>query len=48
MQVTGTITTERDGYVATVTINNAAKRNAMSQTMWIGMGDAILELSNDA
>ncbi|MDM0108529.1 enoyl-CoA hydratase-related protein [Variovorax sp. J22R24] len=43
--MSGTIIVERDGYVATITIDNAAKRNAMSQAMWIAMGDAVLELS---
>lgn len=44
--MSGTIIVAREGHVATVTIDNAAKRNAMSQAMWIAMGDAILSLSD--
>lgn len=43
--MSGTIIVARDGHVATVTIDNAAKRNAMSQAMWVAMGDAVLALS---
>lgn len=43
--MSGTIQVQRDGFVATVTIDNPAKRNAMSQAMWIAMGDAVLALS---
>ncbi|MDB5743706.1 MAG: Enoyl-CoA hydratase/isomerase [Polaromonas sp.] len=45
--MSGAIIIRRDGYVATVTIDNEAKRNAMSQAMWMEMGDAILDLSTD-
>lgn len=45
--MSGTIIVAREGHVATVTIDNAAKRNAMSQAMWIAMGDALLSLSSD-
>jgi enoyl-CoA hydratase/carnithine racemase len=45
--MTGQIIVARDGHVATVTIDNATKRNAMSQSMWIAMGDAILALSDE-
>jgi enoyl-CoA hydratase/carnithine racemase len=38
--MSGTIRIERDEHVATVTIANAAKRNAMTQAMWIAIGDA--------
>jgi enoyl-CoA hydratase/carnithine racemase len=43
----GDITVTRGQHAATVTINNASKRNAMSQAMWIRMGDVIQELSGD-
>jgi hypothetical protein len=43
----GRITIEKAGHVATVVIDNPGKRNAMSQAMWIAMGDAIQELSNE-
>jgi enoyl-CoA hydratase/carnithine racemase len=46
--MSGTIRVEREGFVATVVIDNAAKRNAMSQAMWIAMGDAIEALSDEA
>lgn len=42
------IIVERDGHVATVTINNPGKRNAMDRSMWIALGDAVLELSQQA
>lgn len=45
--MSGSIFLQRDGYVATVVIDNQSKRNAMSQAMWIEMGDLILELSSD-
>ncbi len=45
--MTGTIRVERSDYVATVTIDNVAKRNAMNQAMWIAMGDIMLELAQD-
>ncbi|MET0963963.1 MAG: enoyl-CoA hydratase-related protein [Noviherbaspirillum sp.] len=45
--MSGMIQIERSGFVATVTIDNPSKRNAMSQAMWIAMGDAILGLSGD-
>jgi len=43
--LSGTIIVTREDYLATVTIDNPGKRNAMSQSMWIAMGDAILALS---
>lgn len=46
--MSGTIIVARDGHVATVTIDNATKRNAMSQAMWIAMGDAVLALSEES
>ncbi|MEJ8846095.1 enoyl-CoA hydratase/isomerase family protein [Variovorax rhizosphaerae] len=45
--MSGNIIVEREGHVATITIDNAAKRNAMSQAMWIAMGDAVLALSEE-
>jgi len=45
--VNGRIVVQRDGHVATITIDNEAKRNAMTQAMWIEMGDAVLALSRD-
>lgn len=42
------IIVERAGHVATVTINNPGKRNAMDRSMWIALGDAVLELSQQA
>ncbi|MFW7342159.1 enoyl-CoA hydratase-related protein [Pollutimonas sp. H1-120] len=45
--MSGEIVLRRDGYVATITIDNVAKRNAMTQAMWIEMGDAVLALGND-
>jgi enoyl-CoA hydratase/carnithine racemase len=43
--MSGAIKVERRAHVATVVIDNIAKRNAMSQAMWIAMGDAVLSLS---
>src|SRR5690606_33247825 len=45
--MSGEIGLRRDGYVATITIDNVAKRNAMTQAMWIAMGDAVLALGSD-
>ena len=45
--MTGAIKVERSAHVATVVIDNVAKRNAMSQAMWIAMGDAVLSLSTE-
>ena len=42
----GNIIVARDDHVATITIDNPAKRNAMSQAMWIAMGDAVLAMSD--
>lgn len=44
----GSIQVARQGRVATITIDNPAKRNAMSQAMWIAMGDAVLALAGDS
>jgi enoyl-CoA hydratase/carnithine racemase len=43
--MTGNIHLQRSGPVATVIIDNPGKRNAMSQAMWVAMGDAIEALS---
>jgi enoyl-CoA hydratase/carnithine racemase len=37
----------REGHVATVTIANGTKRNAMTQAMWIAMGDAFHTLAQE-
>lgn len=46
--MTGQIRVEREGFVATIVIDNPTKRNAMNQAMWIVMGDALHRLSQDA
>src|SRR3546814_11906674 len=46
--VSGQILVQRDEYIATITIDNEAKRNAMTQAKWIAMGDAVLTLSTDS
>lgn len=45
--MTGTIHTARDGAIATVTIDNAARLNALSRPMWQGLADAFAKLSAD-
>lgn len=45
--MTGSIRVERVAQVATVIIDNVSKRNAMTQAMWIAMGDRMLELSRE-
>lgn len=45
--MSGRITVDRQDYVATITIANPLKRNALTQAMWIELGDVVLELSND-
>jgi len=37
----------RDGGIATVTLNNPAKLNALTKDMWQGVGEAMRELSAD-
>ena len=46
--MSGTIRIERAGPVATVWIDNVAKRNALSQAMWIAVGDAFAQLGEQA
>ncbi|WP_182111151.1 enoyl-CoA hydratase/isomerase family protein, partial [Comamonas testosteroni] len=46
--MSGKITVARAGPVATITIDNEAKRNALSQAMWIDMGDAMEALAREA
>ena len=46
--MSGAIKIERSAQVATVVIDNVVKRNALSQAMWIAVGDAILSLSTEA
>lgn len=38
---------ERDGDIATVTLNRSEKRNALNKPLWIGVGRALRELSAD-
>ncbi|MFI5447044.1 enoyl-CoA hydratase-related protein [Polaromonas sp. UC242_47] len=45
--MSGNIIVSREAGVATITINSEAKRNAMSQAMWIAMGDALEQLSTE-
>jgi enoyl-CoA hydratase len=37
----------RDGVIATVTLNNPARLNALDKAMWAGLGKAMRELSAD-
>ncbi|MGB3288528.1 MAG: enoyl-CoA hydratase-related protein [Burkholderiaceae bacterium] len=46
--MSGRIALRQDGHVATITIDNEAKRNAMTQAMWIEMGDAVLAAGGDS
>ncbi|MCW9035860.1 MAG: enoyl-CoA hydratase/isomerase family protein, partial [Rhodospirillales bacterium] len=41
------ILVSRDGVIATVTLNNPAKRNALNKAMWASLRDAMNELSAD-
>lgn len=45
--MTDVILVERDGTIATVTLNRPEKLNAMTRAMWRGIGDAMNELSAD-
>ncbi|MCH2169666.1 enoyl-CoA hydratase-related protein [Myxococcota bacterium] len=42
------LTLERSGPVATLWLDRPEKRNAMSQPMWTGIGEAMRELSQDS
>ncbi|MDM0083592.1 enoyl-CoA hydratase-related protein [Variovorax sp. J31P179] len=42
------ILVERDGYIATVVLNQPDKLNAMSKAMWAGLAEAMTLLSGDA
>jgi enoyl-CoA hydratase len=46
-RVTTKILVERDGFIATVTLNNPEKLNALDKSMWRGLADAMAELSAD-
>lgn len=41
------ILVSRDGEIATVTLNNPGKRNALNKAMWVGLRDAFKELAAD-
>jgi enoyl-CoA hydratase/carnithine racemase len=41
------ILVDRDGYIATVTLNRPAKLNAMTKPMWRRLGEVMKELSAD-
>jgi len=42
------VLTRRDGDIATVTLNNPAKLNALTKAMWQRLGEAMRELAADA
>lgn len=46
--MTGKITEERSSHVATLVIDNTAKRNAISQAMWVELGERLEVLNADA
>lgn len=46
--MTGKIIEERDGHVVRLTMDNVAKRNAISQAMWLELGDRLQVLNADA
>lgn len=45
--MTAPVLTSRDGAIATVTLNNPARLNALSRPMWQALGDAMRSLSAD-
>ncbi len=47
MNAAGSIRIERDGMIATVVIDRAAKLNALTKSMWHSLGEAIDALSGD-
>ncbi len=46
--MSGTITLQRDEHVVTLIIDNEAKRNAISQRMWVALADHLQRLTQDA
>ncbi|VFR24979.1 Enoyl-CoA hydratase [plant metagenome] len=46
--MSGTITLQRDAHVATLIIDNEAKRNAISQRMWVELAGHLQALTGDA
>ncbi len=48
MSVSDPVFCTRDGDIATVTLNNPAKMNAMSFAMWMRLGELMRELDADA
>lgn len=46
--MTAVVRVERDGAVATLVIDNLAKRNALTEAMWISIPGLIAELEGDA
>jgi len=45
--MTSPVLVTRDGAIATVTLNNPARLNALSKPMWHALGDAMRDLSAD-
>ena len=41
------VLTSRDGEIATVTLNNPARLNALNKPMWVALGAAMQDLSAD-
>jgi enoyl-CoA hydratase/carnithine racemase len=41
------ILVERDGFIATVTLNRPEKLNALTKTMWVRLGEVMRQLSAD-
>jgi enoyl-CoA hydratase/carnithine racemase len=48
MPEAGRVHVERDGAVATIVLDNPARRNAISMSMWTGLAEACSELAADA
>ena len=45
--MTTAILVQRDGAIATVTLNRPERMNALNQAMWAGLGSAMRELDAD-
>jgi len=45
--MTDTILLDRNGHIATITLNRPEKLNAMTKPMWLRLGEALEELSAD-